>query len=105
MAELVVQRAADIPCWGLAPRWAGRPKSPVERGNPVVPQEDQERAHSRLRAVTLEDDTCVWTLEVREQYTVGSVRWGTVRLHGSWDGALTISLTDLTGAAWYRVEP
>ena len=66
-------------------------------GNPMVLQEDSERAHSRLRTVHLDDDSFVWSLEVREQFTVGSVRWGTVRLHGTWDGQLGMALEDLTG--------
>ena len=93
---------AEIQCLELVPHWGPQvlrvAASPQQGGPPVVPQEDRERAHSRLRAVHQDDDTFVWSLEVREQFTVGSVRWGVVRLHGSWDGDLSISLEELSGA-------
>lgn len=63
--------------------------------NEWSPHEDGQRGSSRLHTEWTPDDQFVWQFEVRAYHEAGSYRIGEVRLRGSWDGALRMSIVPI----------
>lgn len=56
--------------------------------------EDTQPARSRMQTVWAEDETFVWTLEVRESLHAVTYRLGEIVLRGSFHGTLTATLIE-----------